>query len=441
MNKVTLSSIIDIISGGTPKTKISAYWNGNIGWLSVTDFNNDNRYVYNTEKTITEKGVRESNTKFLNKGDIIISARGTVGALAQLGKPMCFNQSCFGIRGKENLADTDFLYYSLKNYVKNIVKRSQGSVFDTINLKSFDLMEIDIPKSIFTQKQITKVLSDLDAKIEVNNKINQELEAMAKTLYDYWFLQFDFPDKNGKPYKSSGGKMVFNEELNKEIPYDWKVYQIDFFANIIDPHPSHRAPKEVKNGYPFAGIGDIDEFGNISVLKARVINEDFVLKQERDYTINPNSLGYGRVGTVGKVVRLRKQKFRYALSPTMAIINPKEDIFSSFVYFNVTSNYFYKNVIKRTSGTTRPAIGIMELRKIPIIGPAESFHLMECFETKVKSTLIQIEVLNKQNQKLSELRDWLLPMLMNGQVRVGEEYGENEGELGMVAEESVNKSN
>src|SRR5690606_34157456 len=119
MNKVVLSSIIDIISGGTPKTSVSEYWNGEIGWLSVKDFNNDNRFVYSTEKTITEKGVKESNTKFLNRGDIIISARGTVGALAQIGKPMCFNQSCFGIRGKKDLVTNDYLFYALKNYVKN----------------------------------------------------------------------------------------------------------------------------------------------------------------------------------------------------------------------------------------------------------------------------------------------------------------------------------
>ena len=98
MNKVILSSIIDIISGGTPKTDVKHYWeNGTIGWLSVTDFNNDLRYVYSTEKQITEEGLKNSNTKLLKKGDIIISARGTVGALAQIGSPMCFNQSCFGL--------------------------------------------------------------------------------------------------------------------------------------------------------------------------------------------------------------------------------------------------------------------------------------------------------------------------------------------------------
>lgn len=250
MIKVVLSSIIDIISGGTPKTSVDEYWNnGDIGWLSVTDFNNDTRYVYNSEKKITETGLKESNTKLLQFGDIIISARGTVGALAQIGKPMCFNQSCFGIRGKKEIVDNDFLYYALKNYVQHIKKRSQGSVFDTINLKSFDLMELEIPQSIKSQQKIAKVLSDLDAKIELNNKINAELEAMAKTLYEYWFVQFDFPfdfaqgkpvpvtepvevpglqqaQSPQKPYKSSGGRMVWNEELKREIPEGWEVKTI-----------------------------------------------------------------------------------------------------------------------------------------------------------------------------------------------------------------------
>jgi type I restriction enzyme S subunit len=332
---------------------------------------------------------------------------------------MCFNQSCFGLRGKTGIVDKDFLYYALKNYVHNIKKRSQGSVFDTINLNSFDLMEIEIPKELTTQQKIASVLSALDSKIELNNRINAELEAMAKTLYDYWFVQFDFPDKNGKPYKTIGGKMVWNEELKREIPEGWEVKSIDYYANVIDPHPSHRAPLEVIDGYPFAGIGDIDEFGIIDINKARVIDEEFVLKQERDYTINDYSIGYGRVGTVGKVVKLRKQPFRFALSPTMAIINPKNNSLPSFVYFTVNNPTFLQWVNKYTSGSTRPAIGIQHLRTIPVIKPiVYSENLLEKFEKAVESSFKQTDILNKENQKLTELRDWLLPMLMNRQVKI-----------------------
>jgi len=182
MRKVILNDVINIISGGTPKTSIAEYWNGDIGWLSVVDFNNDLKKVYSSDKKITELGLKNSSTKMLEIGDIIISARGTVGALAQIGTPMCFNQSCFGLRGKQEFIINDYLYYALKNYISNIKKRTQGSVFETINLDSFKLMEINIHSDIDTQKIISNVLSLIDDKIEVNNKVNQELESIQKFL-------------------------------------------------------------------------------------------------------------------------------------------------------------------------------------------------------------------------------------------------------------------
>ena len=267
MNKVILNCVIHLISGGTPKTNISEYWDGDIGWLSVTDFNNDLRYVYESEKSITKLGVENSNTKFLEIGDIIISARGTVGAMSQIGFPMCFNQSCFGIRGKKEIVTTDYLYYALKNYIDNITKRSHGSVFNTINLATFELMEIEIHDTIPEQRKVTKILSDLDEKIELNNKINSKLEAMAKLIYDYWFVQFDFPDKNGKPYKSSGGKMVYNEVLKREIPEGWDVKKLSQIeSNIITGKtPSTTNPENFGGEVPFICIDDVR--GNMHITK------------------------------------------------------------------------------------------------------------------------------------------------------------------------------
>ena len=125
-----LSDVVTIISGGTPKTSVKEFWDGDIDWLAVADFNSSNRYVSSASKKITELGLNNSNTKMLEKGDLIISARGTVGAIAQLTKPMAFNQSCFGLRGKKNKLDTDYLYYWLKNYVDVLLNKSQGSVFN-----------------------------------------------------------------------------------------------------------------------------------------------------------------------------------------------------------------------------------------------------------------------------------------------------------------------
>jgi len=130
-------------------------------------------------------------------------------------------------------------------------------------------------------------------------------------------------------------------------------------------------------------------------------------------------LGYGRVGTVGKVVKLRKQSFRYAISPTLAVINPKNKSHAGYVYSCIKNDVFYQQVLKHTSGTTRPAIGIQQLRKIPVLSPSSShFDMFEQFENISKQLLEKTNILNKENQNLIQLRDWLLPMLMNGQVKV-----------------------
>ena len=139
--KCPLNTIIDLIGGGTPKTSKEEYWNGTIPWLSVKDFNNDDRYVYETEKRITELGLNNSSTKLLQKDDIIISARGTVGEMAMLPYPMAFNQSCYGIRGKEGINQT-FLYYLIRNSVQQLKAVTHGSVFDTITKETFSNIEL-----------------------------------------------------------------------------------------------------------------------------------------------------------------------------------------------------------------------------------------------------------------------------------------------------------
>ena len=174
--KYKLSEVMDLIGGGTPKTSKPEYWNGSIPWLSVKDFNNDNRYVYKTEKTITELGLENSSTQMLRKGDIIISARGTVGKIATIPFPMAFNQSCYGIRAKKEIVDEDFLYYLIKHNVYVLKKNTHGSVFDTITRDTSDGIEVDIP-NIPQQEKIASLLGKIDEKIELNSAINNNLAA------------------------------------------------------------------------------------------------------------------------------------------------------------------------------------------------------------------------------------------------------------------------
>ena len=172
--KCCLSDVVELIGGGTPKTSIPEYWHGDIPWLSVKDFNNDKRYVYETEKCISKAGLERSSTKMLQKDNIIISARGTVGEIAMIPFPMAFNQSCYGIRGKEGINST-FLYYLLKNNISKLKMITHGSVFDTITRDSFDNVSVSIPDTD-TQSKIAVMLSRLDDKIEQNELINKNFE-------------------------------------------------------------------------------------------------------------------------------------------------------------------------------------------------------------------------------------------------------------------------
>lgn len=174
MKQYVLSNVLDIISGGTPKTSIAEYWDGAIPWLSVKDFNNSQRCVYHTEKTITEAGLKNSATTLLQKGDVILSARGTVGEMATIPFPMAFNQSCYGLRAKHELITDDFLYYLLKYNIGSFKKISHGSVFDTITKETFNNVTIYLPE-LDIQQRIASVLSALDSKIEQNTAINNNL--------------------------------------------------------------------------------------------------------------------------------------------------------------------------------------------------------------------------------------------------------------------------
>lgn len=375
------------------------------------------RYV---EKETYEKWTRRAT---VNKGDVLLTREAPMGeaGLVNFEDTVFLGQRIMQYRVNPKKLDPNYLLYAFLSPDLQFQFRkhdSTGSTVSHIRVPDCSEFEINTPP-LSVQKQISKVLRDIDDKIERNNRINAELEAMAKTLYDYWFVQFDFPDANGNPYKASGGKMVYDPVLKREIPVGWSLVPLEYFADVIDPHPSHRAPKEVEHGFPFAGIGDIDESGNIAISKARKIDEEFVEKQERDYAIGDYSLGYGRVGTVGKVVRLKKQKFRYALSPTLSVINPKKPEYAGYIYTVIKSEEFYKNVLKNTSGTTRPAIGIQLLRKIPMLKPRnEHADMFERYEKITRELFEKTSIANQESQELIELRDWLLPMLMNGQVTV-----------------------
>ena len=234
-----LSDVMYITGGGTPRTANPEYWNGVIPWISVTDFNKGRRWIYETEKKITEKGLKESSTKMLKKGSILISSRGTVGEIAQLKEDMAFNQTCYGLNGKKDIIN-DYLYYLLRYKTDELKSKTHGAVFDTITKETFKQININIPKSISEQKAIAKILSDLDEKIELNNQMNKTLEAMVRAIFKEWFIDFHFPG-----YEKV--KMV-DSELGK-IPEGWIVDKLDNCIEFFKGKKPVDVTEEKREGY------------------------------------------------------------------------------------------------------------------------------------------------------------------------------------------------
>lgn len=180
---VSLLEYVEIMSGGTPKTKNAEYWNGDIPWLTIDDFRDVNKYVYMTQKAITKKGLDNSSTNILHYGDIIISARGTVGKIALIYHDMAFNQSCFGLHIKNKLIlNPNFLFYYLKCNLQYILKKTQGAIFDSINLSTFNYIKVDLP-SIETQEKLVSILTSIDNQIERNNSMVKKLQVLGKAIY------------------------------------------------------------------------------------------------------------------------------------------------------------------------------------------------------------------------------------------------------------------
>jgi type I restriction enzyme S subunit len=315
-------------------------------------------------------------------------------------------------------AEPYFLYYYLKQL--DLSHLNTGTGVPSMTFGAYYDVPIILPK-LEAQKKIAKVLSDLDAKIEVNNKINTELEAMAKLIYDYWFVQFDFPNENGKPYKSSGGKMVYNEELKREIPEGWEVEELN---NCIDLILDHRGKTPKKLGSDWTE----DENGIIA-LSAKIVKGGKLRNLEKANKVTqelfdkwmPEKLADGDIlmtseAPAGEFYFIHG-KTDYCMSQRIFAIRADQNkLKSSYLYYELSNGHGYYQILGSLSGSTVFGIRQDVLRTIKVVIP--KFGLQEKFDSVVMPQLKKIKEIEKENQKLSELRDWLLPMLMNGQVRV-----------------------
>ena len=384
--KTALIDLVELIGGGTPKTSKEEYWGGNINWLSVKDFNNENRYVYSTEKTITEEGLNNSSTKLLKKDDIIISARGTVGELAMIPFPMAFNQSCYGIRAKEGI-DSIFLYYLIKNSVRKLKAITHGSVFDTITRDTFANIEVAIP-DIKTQHRIAKMLADIDDKVENNQRINNNLLEQALTLYA---TQFSSLELNGCIGDYCSVKSGF-------------AFKSSWWTNC---------------GVKVIKIGSINQ-DNLDLLECCYVDEDKADKA-KDFVVKAGDLLIAMTGaTIGKfamvpysseVLLVNQRVGKFFLGN-----NPVERL--PFIYCTLKQPEVYGEVVNRGQGSAQPNISASDIMSIPCVIPSQD--AINDFNDTSQPLFDLIISNQRENQQLFELRNALLPKLMSGELDVSD---------------------
>lgn len=399
MSKWTLtrvSEMADIISGGTPKTEIAEYWNGDIPWLSVKDFSGDSKRVYSSEKSITELGLNNSATQLLYPGDIIISARGTVGEVAQIGKTMAFNQSCYGLRAKEGYS-ANFLYYVLKYQVKYLKAVANGAVFDTIILKTFDKMKSDIPE-LPVQEKIANVLSHYDDLLEANNRRIELLEQAAQELYKEWFVRFRFPGHE-------------NAKFENGLPEGWEIKRMNEFCYVTDG--THDTPKPVDVGVPLvtgrcisSGVVDFDVAYNISEADHEGIKKRSGLKS--------GDILFSNIGTVGNCCIVDYDR-EFSVK-NVIIFKPETMIDTAYLYYWMTSSTMQEIFGAQTNGASQQFVGLTFMRRYKLLVPKDD--ILEAFADKVLPIVEQKRLLHQKNLNLATQRDMLLPRLMSGKLEV-----------------------
>jgi type I restriction enzyme S subunit len=379
------------------------------GFLVIRNFNIKKGCLNLSSPSFTDRSTykdRISRAK-PEPGDIIITREAPMGQVCMIpeGIECCLGQRMVLLKVNRNKVTSEYLLFALQSeFVQKQIQKSDKTGSIVSNLCIPDLKAIKIPV-LKNQESIGFMLNNINKKIELNNRINAELEAMAKTLYDYWFVQFDFPDANGKPYKTSGGRMVYHPTLKREIPEGWSA------VSLFDA-------MDVQYGFPFDTSKFTENLTGNAVARIRDVIENTIScytteDVDRKFLLKANDLLVAMDGNFH--INFWSKSGVYLNQRTVRIRDKSNSLISIFQSYFELSPYI-KAREKNVSRTTVGHLSDKDLKGLYLLSPnpSESFNPKILFDP-----LLDKMMLNRlQNETLSSLRDWLLPMIMNGQVTV-----------------------
>lgn len=367
-----LSDLGMIVGGATPSTKqIQNYENGNISWITPKDLSSfKDRYIDRGERNITELGLKSCSTQLIPKNSILFSSRAPIGYIAIANKELCTNQGFKSIVPNENI-DYLFLYYLLKYNKSNIENIGSGTTFKEVSATVMKNFEVKIPKSKNKQKKIASILDLIDNKIELNNKINNNLQQQVSVLYQSWFEDFEI--------------------TNGFCPENWSYQELSTIADIASGKRPPVKSDTCNEKTPISIVGAASVMGFTS---------------EANHT--DKILVTGRVGTHGVIQRFNIPC--WTSDNTLVITSP---------YYEFTNQILHRiDYSSMNRGSTQPLITQGDMKKVVVLVPDED--TLAKFEEFAGSLMAKWEANNNENVKLTSLRDMLLPKLMSGELDVSD---------------------
>jgi type I restriction enzyme S subunit len=401
MKKIKLGDVLDIRRGASLSGKF--YSNeGNLIRLTLGNFNYPRGGFQENFSKENIFFVGTVNPVFILKaGDIITplteQVSGLLGETATIPESDKYIQS--GDIGlvipDEVKIDKRFAYYLVSSPIvrKQLDSATQQTKIRHTSPNAIKSCTTWIPEDISTQRRIAEFLDALDDKIALNKKINATLEAMAKTLYDYWFVQFDFPDENGKPYKTSGGKMIYNAELGREIPIGWEVGNVLSLANVFAGGDRPNVVSEIKTN-----LCEVPIYSNGT-------EENSLYGFTNNATVLHDSITISARGNIGYTA-FRQRGFVPIIR--LIVVTPYDSVHLEYIY------QCLKNYSHRKNGSVQQQLTVPQVESIRIIIPPK--NLVSRYHELVKPSIKKFFQILNENRRLAESRDWLLPLLMNGQI-------------------------
>ena len=385
------------VSKHRPRNDLKLFLNGDIPFIQTADVKKSILYIESNSQSYNLLGLKQS--KLWDTGTLCITIAANIAETGILKYPMCFPDSIVGFSSNVKESIEIFVYYIFEYIKQNIQKISSGSIQNNINIEFLSTLKFKVPPVEY-QKLIAKILSLFDIKINLNNKINDNLEQQAKLLYDYWFTQFDFPDENGKPYRTSGGKMVWNEQLKRDIPEGWEVKSL---TEILQ-----------KNMDVF-DYQSIQPAVDLSIMPSNSIAIS-QLNSSNSFTTNLFTMKKGDILFGSIRPYLHKAGFAPCdgvVAGTVHSFRVKNSQDNNFALMTVSRDKFFNYAVNVSSGT-----------KMPVVSSDSILDYKVPYNNKIARKYNEIPLIAiisshiQENQKLISLRDWLLPMLMNGQATI-----------------------